>query len=111
MEFLQKASGRPAVGSCSRAASPLCHLLGPPDLPVSGPLPVEAEMERGHLLCRQSQSQDQSSDGAGRLRFSQVWIHRSAAGLSFPLLLIANRSKRGRLQSNLGGCRLSVLAA
>lgn len=46
-----------------------------------GPLPVETEMETGHLLCRQSQSQDQSSDTTGRLRFSQVWIHRSVVVL------------------------------
>lgn len=49
--------------------------------PSDGPLPVEAELERARLLCRQSQSQGQSSDTTGRLRFSQVWIHRSVVVL------------------------------
>lgn len=47
-----------------------------PDLPIRRAPAWEAKMERGCLLCRQSQS-----DTTGGHRPSQVWTHRLGVGL------------------------------
>ena len=72
--------GRPAGVQLWRVAAgqPLTSVTfwDRPDLPVRRAPAWEAKMEKGCLLCHQSQS-----DAAGGHRLSQVWTHRLLVGL------------------------------